>query len=660
MTLRTLAVASAIAFASLAASAAGVDVDAFTRNDKFNNIKLSPDGKYLAATVPLDDRTILAILDRASNKVTAIVKLGENVHVQDFVWVNDHRVVLDVAEKYGALDTPQLDGNLYAINAEGGRVTILAGWKSGEEEVGSHIHSKKKENVAAYLVDDLPNDEGRILVGIVPTGQDPYMRVDVMDVDSGKRVTAVRAPVRNANFVADNLGVVRFAVGADIDNLSKLYYRQDDHSDWKVLNDETDSGIVQVPLGFSADNSIAYIESEQIDGPNVILAYDVANGEETRVLADKEMSPATIIRKPGTNIPIGAMFIDGKPKATFFDASSPETRLYRDLEAAFPGERPYITSATKDGKLYLVRTYSDRNPGDYYIFDPIAMKADHVVSQADWIDPDAMAPMKAIQFTARDGLPIKGYLTLPKGASGKNMPMVVLPHGGPFDVSDDWDYVREVQLLASAGYAVLQPNYRGSGERGREFEHRGATQWGGTMQDDVSDATRWAIQQGIADPSKICIYGASYGAYAALEGVAKEPALYKCAAGYVGVYDLQQLHGEETGKHGAIRTWANDWIGSDMGVLAAHSPTRQADKIKVPVFLAAGREDPRAPVSHTERMEKALKQAGVPVETLYYDGEGHGFYKPEHRREFYTRLLAFLSRSLGGATAAPATTPAAK
>jgi len=660
MSLRSLAIASAIALASFAAHAAQVDVDAFTRNDKFNNIKLSPGGQYLAATVPLDDRTLLAILDRASNKVTATVKLGQNVHVQNFWWVNDQRVVLNVAEKYGALDTPQLDGNLYAINADGGSGTILAGWKSGEEELGSHIHSKKKENVAAYLVDDLPNDDKRVLVGIVPTGQDPYMRVDVMDVDSGKRVTAVRAPIRNADFVADNAGVVRFAVGADIDNTSRLYYRADDHSDWKVVNDELASGVVQTPLGFAADDSVAYIESEQVDGPDVILAYDTATGKETRVLGDKVMSPAMILTKPGTNIPVGAMFVDGKGRTEFFDPASPEARLYRSLEAAFPDERPYITSATRDGRLYLVRTYSDANPGDYYLFDAVAKKADHVVSQADWVDPDAMGPVRAIQFTARDGLAVKGYLTLPRGASGKNLPMVVLPHGGPFGISDDWGFDPEAQLLASVGYAVLQLNYRGSGERGRKYEHAGAAKWGDAMQDDVTDGTHWAIQQGIADPSRICIYGASYGAYAALMGVAKEPSLYKCAAGYVGVYDLPQLHGEETSKRGAIRTWANEWIGSDMDALAAHSPTRLAAKIKVPVFLAAGREDPRAPVAHTERMEKALKDAGVPVESLYYDGEGHGFYKPEHRREFYTRLLAFLSRSLGGATAAPASAPAAK
>jgi dipeptidyl aminopeptidase/acylaminoacyl peptidase len=266
-----------------------------------------------------------------------------------------------------------------------------------------------------------------------------------------------------------------------------------------------------------------------------------------------------------------------------------------------------------------------------------------------------MAPMKAIQFQARDGLAIKGYLTLPKGASGRNMPMVVLPHGGPFFVSDAWEYTPEVQLLASAGYAVLQVNFRGSDDRGRWFSQAGARQWGGTMQDDVTDATRWAIGQGIADASRICIYGSSYGAYAALEGAAKEPGLYKCAAGYVGVYDLPMMFSEgDTRELASGRTYLHDWIG-EPSQLGAVSPVNQADRIKVPVFLAAGREDERAPVGHTERMESALKRAGVPVETLYYDGEGHGFYKPEHRREFYARLLAFLSRSLGGATAAPTT-----
>ena len=652
MSLRTLAVALAIAIAPLAASAAGVDVDAFTRNDQFEQIKLSPGGEYLAATVPLDDSTVLVILDRASNKLLGTFQLGQDSGIYSFDWVSKDRVLIGAAERFGALDRPQPTGELFGMDASGGKTQMLVGQRV-KSNTGSRIGAKNAAMIAAFLVDDLPGDDKNVLISTSTFGGEPYTKLERMNVYNGQRQVVARAPVRNASFRTDNQGEVRFAVGSDTDNISKLYYRESNESEWKLVNDEGATGIIEQPIGFSTDNRTAYLLSEQASGPDVVVAYDVATGKRTTALADPTMSPHDILYRPGTKVPVGALYVDGKPRMGFFDEGSEDARLFRSLGAAFGDGAAVVTSSTADGKLNLVNSYSGQSPGDYYLFDSAAKKAAHIVSQAQWIDPAAMSPMRAIQFTARDGLAIKGYLTVPKGASGKNMPMVVLPHGGPFGISDQWGYDPEVQMLASAGYAVLQVNFRGSGERGRKFEQAGATRWGGTMQDDVTDATRWAIQQGYADPSRICIYGASYGAYAALMGVAKEPSLYKCAAGYIGVYDLPQLHGEETRKRGSIQTWANDWIGSDMDALAAHSPTRLAGKIKVPVFLAAGREDPRAPVEHTERMESALKAAGVPVESLYYDGEGHGFYKPEHRREYYSRLLAFLSRSLGGATAAP-------
>ncbi|MEO7251864.1 MAG: S9 family peptidase, partial [Arenimonas sp.] len=421
------------------------------------------------------------------------------------------------------------------------------------------------------------------------------------------------------------------------------------------MNDEAASHRVEVPIGFSADGRTAYLLVEQTTGPDAVVAFDVASGKRSEALRDKEMDPEQILYKPGTSIPVGALYDDGKPRLAFFDEASQEARLYRSLQAAFGDNAADITSSTRDGRLNLVQAWSGRNPGDFYLFDSVAKKAEYVISRAAWLDPARMATMRPVAFAARDGLALKGYLTMPDGASGKNMPLVVMPHGGPFTISDTWGFDPQAQMLAAAGYAVLQVNFRGSGGRGREFLHTGEREWGLSMQDDVTDATRWAIQQGIADPQRICIYGASYGAFAALMGVAKEPTLYKCAVGYVGVYDLPQLHTEETSKRGSTKTWANEWIGDDMDVLAANSPTRRAANIKVPVLLAAGREDETAPVEHTERMERALKSAGVPVQASYYEGEGHGFYKPENRKDFYTRLLAFLARSLGGGTAASGT-----
>ena len=203
-------------------------------------------------------------------------------------------------------------------------------------------------------------------------------------------------------------------------------------------------------------------------------------------------------------------------------------------------------------------------------------------------------------------------------------------------------------MLASAGYAVLKINFRGSGNYGRDFQQAGAQEWGRAMQDDVTDATKWAIEQGIADPRRICIYGGSYGAYSAMMGLAREPGLYACGAGYVGVYDLDMMVREDSRDSTYMANFSSQWVGK-AGELAAVSPNRLADRIKAPVFLAAGGEDRIAPVEHTEMMERALKKAGVPVEALYYRYEGHGFYVESHRIEYYTKLLDFFARHLGGA-----------
>ena len=637
--------------------ARAVDVDAFVKKDRFETIKISPTGEYFAATVPFEDRTALVIMSRTEKKLLGTFQLGRDSAIASFTWVSPDRVLIGAAEKFGELDRPQATGELFAMDASGGKTEMLVGQRvSGN--AGSRIQTKKAERVAAFLIDDLPEDDKNVLISIMPFSSDPYTRVEKMNVYTGVRQVVTRAPVRNASFVTDNHGVVRFAAGSDIDNISKLYYRADDKANWTLLNDEAATHRIEKPVGFSADNRVAYLYVEQTTGPDALIAYDIASGKRSESLRDKEMDPEAILYKPGTSIPVGAIYDDGKPHFAFLDEKSPEARLYRSLQAAFGDNAATITSSTTDGRFNLVQTWSDRNPGDFYLFDSVDKKAEYVISRADWFDPAKMATVKPVAFAARDGLALKGYLTVPNGVSGRNMPLVVMPHGGPFTISDPWGFDDQAQMLAAAGYAVLQVNFRGSGGRGREFLHAGERQWGLSMQDDVTDATKWAIQQGIADPQRICIYGASYGAFAALMGVAKEPTLYKCAAGYVGVYDLPQLHSEETYKHGSIATWANEWIGDDMETLTTNSPTRNAANIKVPVLLAAGREDETAPVEHTERMERALKGAGVRVEASYYSGEGHGFYKPENNKDYYTKLLAFLSRNLGGGTASAAATAA--
>lgn len=651
-----MALALVAGFAVVPATAA-LNVDPYVKRDSFDDIKLSPNGDYYAATVPLEDRTVLFVVRRSDNKVTAKVAAGKNTVVDDFWWVNPERIVASIAEKFGLLARPQPTGELYAVNADGSKAENLVGFRVAGNGAGTHIQPKTVEDVAAFLVDDLPGEDKNVIISVWPFSADPYTRAERMDVYTGRRVKIASAPVRRASFTTDNKGVVRFAAGAGSDNVEKLFYRAGKEAEWELISDEAVNGLREYPIGFSADDKIAYLQVEQKSGPDAIVAFHTDTGQRTEVLRDDDADPARIIYRNGTSIPVGAYFMDGKGRTAFFDDASPEARLYRSLEAAFPGELVRITSQTADGKQALVQVSSDRNPGDFYRFDLTTKNAKHEVSRRDWFDPEQMTAMQPIKLAARDGLPLHGYLSVPKGSSGRNLPMVVMPHGGPFGIQDAWGFDSDVQMLADAGYAVLQVNFRGSAGYGAAFTEAGARQWGLKMQDDLTDATRWAVAQGIADANRICIYGASYGGYASLMGVAKEPALYKCAVGYVGVYDLPTMHTEgDIQQRGSGETYLREWIG-ERSELASTSPTRLAGNIKVPVFLAAGGEDERAPMKHSEMMEKALKQAGVPVETLYYADEGHGFYLEPHRREFYTRLLAFLGRNLGGEVATSAAPP---
>lgn len=630
----------------IAPASAAVNVDAYVRKDSFEDIKLSPQGDYYAATIPLDDRTVLAVIRRADNKITANVSGGRNTAIADFHWVSPDRVLVSLAEKIGALASPQWTGELYGVDAATGEGEMLMGQRMMGNGLGTKIQPKKVEKVAAYLADDLPADDKNVIISVMPFSGDPFTRAERMDAYTGRRQRVASSPVRNARFQTDNAGVVRFASGVGTDNIRKLYYRKGEGAEWELISDEAITKLHEMPIGFSADDKTAYLQVELPEGPDAIVALDLASMARKEVLRDDDTDPYRIIHRNGTRIPVGAFFMDGKPRTAFFDNQSKEAVLYRSLEAAFGGDPVWITSQTSDGRLALVQVWSDRNPGDFYVFDTVAKKANHLLSRAEWFDPEKMAEMRPIEVKARDGLVLHGYLTLPHGSSGRNLPMVVMPHGGPYGIQDTWGFDSDAQLLAEAGYAVLQVNFRGSNGYGVAFARAGAREWGLKMQDDLTDATRWAIGQGIADAGRICIAGASYGGFASLMGVAKEPSLYKCAVGYVGVYDLPAMQREDASQSRRLGNWSAEWVGEGTQ-LAATSPNRIADRIKVPVFLAAGGEDEIAPIEHSRMMEKALAKAGIPVETLYFDTEGHGFYLEKNRREYYARLLSFLARNLG-------------
>lgn len=628
---------------------AQVDVEAYLKRDKYERMKISPTGEYLAVTAPLEDRIALAVVRRSDKTITAKAIGGENSLIDNFWWANDERVVVAVARRLGTQDAPYATGELHAVNADGGRPMLLGSPNGVSDMANIGGTFRVAPEAAVFMIDPLADDDSNVLVSAMPLTTDPQTRVEKMNIYNRSRTTVATAPVRNASFAVDGAGEVRFARGSGFDNVSKLYYRDARGQDWRLVNDQAKSGVVMGALGFSEDGKTAYLRTEMPDGPDAILAYDPATDSRRPLVRDPVANPFDIIERLDSHEPAGAWFMGDGIRSRFFDEKSPTARLYRSLEKAFPGHAVSVTSTTSDGRLALLQIWSDRNNGDFYLFDTTTKQADLLYSRREWFPLANVPPSRAIEVKARDGMTLHGYLTLPLGKE-KQLPMVVLPHGGPFGIFDRWEFDDDSQMLAAAGYAVLRLNFRGSGNYGRDYKNAGARQWGKTMQDDLTDATRWAIDQQIADPSRICIYGASYGGYAALMGAAKEPSLYKCAVGYVGVYDLEKMHKDDAKHSRSWKTWTDDWLG-ERDTLAAVSPVNLAGQIKAPVFLAAGGQDERAPVEHTRKMEKALQQAGVPVESLYFKSEGHGFFTEEHRREYYTRMLAFLSTHLGGAKA---------
>ena len=648
----------AMAGVSMSAGAApGVDLDSMLKHNQFDVIEISPDGQYLAATMPRDDREGLVVMRRSDSTIVGSLVPEKDEYVSQFEWISDKRVLIRLAEKVGALEQPRDTGRLYGLDVDQKSAELLIGGKTAADQ----LNAVNKELVYAASVSKIPGDDRHVIITAYPYSEsERFNTAELLDVYTGRRTVLAHAPSKSSQFYPDNAGVVRFAAAPLKDNLLGLWYRPTNDADWTLINDEAVSGSAETPLGFSADNRTAYLKVRRPSGPDAIVSYDTASGQRKEILRDAFADPEEVVTTfDGKDVPVGVIYDDGVPHAAFFDPQSREARLYAMLGQAFPGSAVRVTSTTRDGKLMLVYVYSDRDPGKFYLFNTQNSQAEYLLSRRRWVDPKASAQMQVVQIKARDGVPLRAYLTLPPGREARNLPLVVNPHGGPFTIYDRWGYNPEAQLLAAAGYAVLQVNYRGSGNYGQRFYNLGRKQWGLAMQDDLTDATEWTVAQGIVDPSRMCMYGGSYGGYASLEGVIKEPTLYKCAAGYVGVYDLALWASEASDKSTRLEHWAKEWIGTDPAQLAEASPSLHADRIKVPVFLAEGGEDETVPIEHSEKMEAALKKAGVPFDKLYFSTEGHGYYTLEHRREFYTRLLDFLDRNIGDKARTTATAAAA-
>ncbi|MFN5371263.1 MAG: alpha/beta hydrolase family protein, partial [Bacteroidia bacterium] len=403
------------------------------------------------------------------------------------------------------------------------------------------------------------------------------------------------------------------------------------------------------PLFFDFDDKTLFVSSNLGRDKNAIIAYDPETDKELRMIYEHpEVDVSSLLRSRKRKVITAVSYETDKSHYHFLDAE--REALQKKFDARFPGYEVSLAGQNKAEDKMLLYVGSDRSYGSYWFYDKQSDTFSKLAEMAPWLDESKLCEMKPIRYTARDGMEIQGYLTFPKGADAKNLPVIVNPHGGPW-ARDSWGFNPEVQFLANRGYAVLQMNFRGSVGYGRKFWESSFKQWGKTMQDDITDGVNWLIKQGIADPKRVAIYGASYGGYATLAGVAFTPDLYACAVDYVGVSNLFTFMSTIPPYWKPYLEMMYEMVGDpekDKDLMTAASPVFHVDKIKCPLFIVQGANDPRVAKAESDQMVEALKKRGIDVPYLVKDNEGHGFGNEENRMELYRKMEEFFAQYLGG------------
>src|SRR5690606_9757517 len=420
---------------------------------------------------------------------------------------------------------------------------------------------------------------------------------------------------------------------------------------WKEIHRAAMGEARHTPHGFDRDNRLVYTSISNDGEPAKLYAVDTETGERTLLSWNGNVESFQRLYSSDGRELLAVVYEDGMPHIEFVNKSHPEAATYAGLIHAFPEHAVSFRGISRDGRYVLLVAYSDVDPGSFYLFDREEGKARFLLSARDWIKPEQMSPMRAFSFAARDGTPVHGFITVPRHGGGRNLPLVMLPHGGPHGIRDTWGFNPEAQFLASRGYAVLQVNFRGSGGYGNAFEKKGYRNWGTTMIDDMTDAVEWAVAKGVADPNRICTYGASYGGYAALQSIVREPDRYRCTIGYVGVYSLPLMHRDgDIPRTRMGREYLQRVLPESLAEQQAQSAVFNVDRIKVPVMLVHGERDERVPMSQYRALKQALVAAGRPPEVeILEPKEGHGFQELKNNVRLYTAIEAFLDKHIGTA-----------
>ena len=613
--------------------------------------ELSPDGNYLAFLARVGNRLGLAIID-IEKRTSQIIATLPNADIVELNWVNSQRLVFvsgNVYDPSGSV-SPWRTGGLFAVDRDGSAARRLA-LPLGD---GSSIITRPRYTRVAQTLNDGSDDV------IIATNERSFDSGDIYRLDTRtarKKLLSFDNPGDVQSWTLDREGQPRAAISVKA-TTTRTFYRRDEKSPWSKWfeGDFREPASSAVAIGYDGALIGLGLRDKSVTaaaGGSRLMAALLRldeRGQTQQVLASRD--DADILHPvfdPVAKRLVGAAFTGERRAIIWLDETW--AAVQKQIDIALPNA-VNLFSPPEQGKRMLVFSYSDRNPGTVYLFDFRTRKLEFLIDSRPWIVPAQMAESHIVKFAARDDLPLSALLTLPRGIPAKNLPLVVIAHAGPWVPGYSWAWDAEAQFFASRGYAVIQPNFRGTTGMGLRHLLASFKQWGLAMQDDMTDTALWAVKQGIADPKRMCIYGASYGGYAAMQALVKTPDLFQCAGNYVGVTDLQLFHSvtwSDSSDSDFNRYLLPVMVGDadrDKAQLRATSPAQNADKIKMPVFMAYGGEDRRVPIIHGERMRDALEKLGKPYEWMVKSNEGHGYAKLENRVEFYTRFEAFLKKSL--------------
>jgi dipeptidyl aminopeptidase/acylaminoacyl peptidase len=632
-----------------------IPVRTFFANRDISAAKLSPSGRHLALTVAATSgRVVLAVLEVDSNKPPVVVADAPRADVRSFEWVNDERLVYNLIDLQ-APGSDQLFGpGLFSVKRDGSeaRQLLRVGFEPSEVSlIAANVLGP--DHQLLFVPTNGGNDvivgqyqwEGRELVGITPKR---------LDVTTGRsRPAALGLPSNAVGWVFDRNGEPRAAVTVG-GGISEVYWRDAGKEGWRSLRKGPALNETWHPIAVDASDTL-YVVAPSPASTSVLKRFDFAAGAP---------EPEPIVSTPGFDAYTGLVFEGPEHKrlvgirvntdaetTVWFD---PERKKLQALvDARFPDRinRIACSECLGEGAL-LVQSYSDRDPGVYSIYRPSTRTWTTVGRARRAVDPQQMAVLDMHRIKARDGLDLPVWVTTPRGKPAVPRAAVVLVHGGPWVRGTSWEWDPDAQFLASRGYVVIEPEYRGSTGFGRRHFVAGFKNWGTTMQDDVADAVRWATDKGLIDGKRVCIAGASYGGYATLMGAIKYPDLYRCGVAWVAVTDPLLLFGlpwvsdmSREAREFSMPILIGDPV-KDAAMLKAAAPVERASEIKIPILMAYGGLDRRVPIDHGERMRAAMQAAGQQPEYIVYDGEGHGWLKVENRIDFWQRVEKFLAKNL--------------